>query len=382
MLVAVVAGVGVAALFDLTTVDSSAFYSLCVTTLLGFGLYASSSGIAVDEFRTQLRTVLLAVTLGVVAKALLIFAVMYLVFQDPRYLVLGVAVAQIDPLSVAAVYAKSRMSARAKTLLAAWASFDDPITVLLTVYVTAFVLSAQHAPAAGELLGAGLGEFLLNLAANLFLAGLVYVVWRAGTKKLREKPRKATHLVRSFAVLGIIAVAVLAVWFSLLLALALIGLFLRPKWRLERVTNAAVLIATFAVGLVLVGGVAPVRGAVLGFAAYSAQIVVALVLTIPRMWRGDRGRLALGQQNGMTAIVLALILEPTFPGTVAVVAPAIVVVNLLYVVCNAVWDRLTIAPTPAPISDAATATPAIRTTDPVGISRTGSPARGRVEPAD
>ena len=72
----------------------------------------------------------------------------------------------------------------------------------------------------------------------------------------------------------------------------------------------------------------------------TAQIVVALLLTIPKVWRGDRARLALGQQNGLTAIILALLLEPNFPGTIAVVAPAIIVVNLLHALCNGLYDRI------------------------------------------
>jgi hypothetical protein len=79
---------------------------------------------------------------------------------------------------------------------------------------------------------------------------------------------------------------------------------------------------------------------VLGVAAYAAQVVVALLLTIPKVWRGDRARLALGQQNGLTAIILALLLEPNFPGTIAVVAPAIIVVNLLHALCNGLYDRV------------------------------------------
>nr|BFE49513.1 hypothetical protein GCM10017745_29400 [Saccharothrix mutabilis subsp. capreolus] len=125
---------------ELSDVEGSSAYSLFITALLGFGLYASTSGIVIDEFRRELRTVVLAVTLGVLAKVALIFGVMFLVYRQPEHLVFAVAVAQIDPLSVAAVRAKSKMSDSAKALLSAWASFDDPITVLLTVYITSFAL--------------------------------------------------------------------------------------------------------------------------------------------------------------------------------------------------------------------------------------------------
>lgn len=349
MLAAVAVGIGVAALLDLTTVDENIVYTTCVATLLGFGLYASATGIHVD--RRRLPTVLLAVTVGVVAKAALIFGVMYWVFGRPEYLVLGIAVAQIDPLSVAAVRMKSRMSDSAKSLLAAWASFDDPITVLLTVYVTAYALDASPGL---------LSSFGLSLLWNVVLAAIVFAAWRLWPRG--ELPRTARVAVWIVAIFGLGAVAFIAVGFSLYLALAVIGLFLRPRGDVvDRAAEYAVLpLATFAVGLVLISGVAIVPGLVLGAAAYLGQVVIALILTLPKMWHGDRVRLALAQQNGMTAIVLALTLEPTFPGTVAIVAPAIVTVNLLHTFCNAIWDHFwpPAAFIPAPQAGQAHPTPA------------------------
>lgn len=356
LLVAVLCGVAVARLAGITDIDESSSYSVFVTALLGFGLYASTRGIEIAEFRSSLRTVVLAVTLGVLAKALLIFGVMYLVFRDTDYLVLGIAVAQIDPLSVAAVRAKSRMSESAKALLSAWASFDDPITVLLTSYFTVFALRAGDGQAGSpeEGAGAGLAAFGMNLLWNLLLAGAVYLAWRLVRRaggRFGTPSRAARMARRTIAVVAVLAVGAVAVSFSLLLALALIGLFFRPDVGrcVEGMTQIAMVVATFAVGLVVVDGIKPVEGLVLGAAAYGAQIVVALALTIPRVWRSDRARLALGQQNGLTAIILALLLEPSFPGAIAIVAPAVIVVNLLHACCNAIWDRVF----PAPLESAA-----------------------------
>lgn len=343
MLGAVLAGVGAGALGQFTGIERSAGYALAVTALLGFGLYSSTTGIPMAEFRGQLRTVLLAVTVGVVIKAAIITAVMWLVFREPGYLVLGIVVAQIDPLAVAALRDGSRMSHRAKALLATWSSFDDPVTVLLTVYVTAFALRARDGGDVGHLLGSGLLSFVLNLLWNVVLAGVVYLAWRAvRSLNRRRETRPYGPLGWALVGLAVLVVAGTAVWFGLLLALAVIGLFIRPRLGtvLDRSTQVALLMATFAVGLVLIGGVRPVQALVLGGAAYAAQIVVALLLTLPRRWQRDRVGLALAQQNGMTAIVLALLLEPTFPGTIAIVAPAIVVVNTLHALCNGAWNRL------------------------------------------
>jgi integral membrane sensor domain MASE1 len=81
-----------------------------------------------------------------------------------------------------------------------------------------------------------------------------------------------------------------------------------------------------------------VAGLLLGIAAFTAHALVSSIIT-SGMSVADRGYLALGQQNGVTAIVLALVLEPDFPGSAGVVATAIVVVNLLHAVSTAGWGR-------------------------------------------
>ena len=347
LLSALGAGWFVAWQWELREVDRSPVYGFFITALLGFGLYASTRGIVIAEFRRQLRTVVLAVTLGVLAKVALIFGVVFFAFRDPAHLVLAVAVAQIDPLSVAAMRAKSRMSDSAKALLSAWASFDDPITVLLTVYITAFALR-------GGAVG-GVGSFAVDLVLNLALAGVAFVLWallRGPVRRAEAGGRAVRYAVRAVMVVAVPAIGFVAVQHSLLLALALLGLFFRPdlgRW-VDGLAQAGMVLAIAAVGLVLAAefswALAGV-GAVLGVAAFGAQAVVAFALTVPKRWRGDRVRLALGQQNGLTAIILALLLEPAFPGAIAVVAPAVVVVNLVHAVANGLYDRVA-PPRPAP----------------------------------
>ena len=65
------------------------------------------------------------------------------------------------------------------------------------------------------------------------------------------------------------------------------------------------------------------------------------------MPRGDRAHLALGQQNGLTAIVLALALQPYLPSAVGIIAMAVLTVNVLHLVTNGAWDLMRQAPTPS-----------------------------------
>lgn len=337
LVVAVMAGAVSATALDLRDIDTSPVYYLAVTTLLALGLHVATRGIDLDEFRSQLGLVALAVTVGVAAKILLIFAVMFLVFRDPRFLLVAVAVAQIDPLSVAAIQAKSRMSARTRTLLSAWASFDDPITALCVVYAAAVITGTPDKPGDTTVWGDDLTAFALNLGVNLAFAGVVFVGWRLARTRTAGRTVAAAGGLLSVLVIGSVAV-----YGSLWLGLAIIGLFCRPRWGwvLDRSVPAALVLAMFAAGMVLVGGINLAAGLALGLAAYLAQVVVALTLTARKQWRGKRARLALAQQNGMTSIVLALLIEPVLPGSIAIVVPAVVVVNLLHAAANAVWDRV------------------------------------------
>lgn len=373
-----VATVGIALLgwlctrvFDVGGLTASHGYFYLATALLAIGLYSSTQGIDLAAARRNARTVVLAVTVGVGAKAALIAAVMYLVFRRPEYLVLAVAVAQIDPLSVATMRVRPRMSERARTVLLAWASFDDPVTTLLTIYLSGVTLALLHggqapasdgvaaagmatvpgtaaAPAASDAAaGAGLLSFGAGLLESAAFAAVALLIWfalkRVGSRTGTRAPAALRRLRRrrdGFALATLAGLAAVAVWQFIMLGLALTGLFFRPapgKW-VDRLTTAAFLFAVFALGLLLGPGIDMATGAVLGVAAFAAQAVAALFIA-RRYARDDRIALALGQQNGITAIILALLLEAGFPGTVGIVAPAILVVNVLNIAANAIWDR-------------------------------------------
>jgi hypothetical protein len=314
---------------DVDQLSHSAGYRYGAYALLAIGLYAATTGIDLDEARRDRRIIFSAVTIGVIVKALLIGGVLALAWRDPLFLVLGVVVAQIDPLSVAALMGDKRMSPRARTVLAAWSSFDDPFTVVLSIYAAAVAVNTF-----------GLGEtrptetnplllYAADLGGNLLMAAIAWGLWHLAGR--REWLRWALLLV--FFVVGVAA--------GYMLAVAIIGLFARPQTLLRhipRVTQWALSAASIGLGVLLIDGVEPVMGASLGAAAFLAQAAVAPLLTIG-MPRHDRLHLVAAQQNGITAIILALTLEIQFDGVVAVVAPAILVANLLHVVVNHLIDR-------------------------------------------
>ncbi|WP_091194019.1 cation:proton antiporter [Micromonospora narathiwatensis] len=340
------AGLLVAWAGDLHGLENSPSYLLLASTLLAVGLVGSTRDISLAEVRAHLSTVLLAVTVGVIAKAALIAGVMFLAFHDPAALVLGVAVAQIDPLAVAAMSRPDRTSPRARSILSIWASFDDPVTVLVTVYFSAVALDLRGGGSgtAPGLLGDRPVDLLLAFAANLALAAAAWLLWKgmraAGLREGSPAGPRTRAALRWTAVALLVVLVLVAAWQFLMLGLAIAGLFFRPRLGpvVGRSTQAAYLVATFLLGLLLVQGVHVVEGLVLGLAAVAAHLLVSLPISrgLPA---ADRRYLAWGQQNGLTAMILALVLERDFPGTVGVVATAIIVINSIHALATVLLDR-------------------------------------------
>ncbi|GGS85445.1 hypothetical protein GCM10010156_49990 [Planobispora rosea] len=321
LLIAVV-GLGwlAAELGGLRGLEHSSAYVLFSSLLLAIGLYGSTHGIDRTEAREHTRLIVLAVTVGVILKTAFIAGVVYLVSHDPRSLIMAVVVAQIDPLSVASVMRDDRLSARAKTILGAWSSFDDPVTIILAVYAAALVSGSEH--------GGQATAYFADLGLNALFALVAYLVWRL----VRNAPPVLSYVAAATAIVS-------AAWSSLMLGLATAGLYLRlpdSRW-LARVVSTAFALSAFLMGLLLVGGANMGMGVLLGLAAFAAQMLAALVLThgLPVI---DRVHLGLAQQNGVTAVILALVFERDLGGFVAVIAPAILTINLVHVVANRTAD--------------------------------------------
>lgn len=332
----VIAGAGwlTAQLGGVTDLDGSSSYFYVVSALLAIGLFGGAYGIDLASARRDAGTIGLAVTVGVVLKAAIIGGIMGLVYFDRRYVILGVAVAQIDPLSVAAVLRQPRLSPRARSVLASWASFDDPVSVLLLVYGSAFVL-----PAAGRrtAVADSLTGYLANLGANALLAAAGYGLWRL----IHARWLGLAEPIRLWvARMVLVALLAFASWQFLMLGVAILGLFFRPQVAelIGRVVDAAAAGAAFVLGLLLVGGVKVPGGLLLGVLAFAAQIIVSAGVITRRMPIVDRVHLSLAQQNGVTAIILALLLAPRFAPAVGIVGVAIVVTNILHAATNRIAD--------------------------------------------
>jgi NhaP-type Na+/H+ or K+/H+ antiporter len=313
-------GFGLASLVDVSNLPQQPFYEPFTYTLLAIGLYGSVYGIHRVQLHSYREIVVRAVTIGVLLKTIIIGGLLYLFTGKTTAFLLGLAVAQIDPLSVANLIQgqDNKLSERAQTILGAWSSFDDPMTVLLSIY--ALYLFLPHAATAAWL-ELSL-PFLLGLGQNLAFAGLVFLLSRWLKK---SELAQLVLLASSF---------ILTIAFQWMLGIALIGLFLRPTIKkLPQIISSAFYIALLLLSFLLVNGIAWISGLVLGLGAMLAQIIVGLLLTRELPFT-ERLYLAFAQQNGITAMILALLFEKSLPGTVGVVAPAILFINLGYYLSN------------------------------------------------
>lgn len=334
-------GLSFAVAFDFHNLEQSLWYGITASLLLSVGLFMAVAGIDKQEARREWRVVTVAVTIGVLCKYALIFGALYLAIWQWQYAVLAMAMAQIDPLSVAALASDSRMSVRTKTVLAMWASFDDPMTALATPLIVNLTGAALVDTNAHSSFSTIYG--IAALAASTLV--LLYVHYKRGL-------RLSEVLTNRRQTAGAAAAIAVGTSTKLFLAPALAGLIFRPTWlmkHMDRVANGALCGATLLLGLLLAKGVDWKGGLLLGVATYCSQIVVSwLVLwtaaKLPgagtgRFSRRDAWHLALAQQNGITAIVLALNIEPQIPGAIATISFAIVTVNLLHFAANWCYDR-------------------------------------------
>lgn len=313
--------------FDITTV----LYILIAYNLLAIGLYGSTYAIEKEEFKKNKGIIISAVTIGVIFKTIFIGALLYLFVQDVRAFLLGVVIAQIDPLSVGNLLTntKHRLSKSGESVLRAWSSFDDPMSILLLLYFgLPFVKNyIQENPI--EFIT--LHHYIADLALNLILLGIVWSIVRIS---------KNTKYFKQIEIISLIVSFVISIHYKLMIAIAGIGMMLRPQFEkiLAQLLNIAFWISCLILGILSTNGINILEGFLLGLFAIIAQAVTALFLTQKLQFK-DRIYLAFAQQNGITAILLAVFLEQFITGVVAVVAPAIFFINIAHFILNQIIDE-------------------------------------------
>lgn len=322
LLAGMLAGKVASFFIDTSSLPHYKLYTNFIYGLLAIGLYGSVFTINIKELRDNKKIVICAITVGVALKSIIIGSILYIFTKNSIAFLLGIAVAQIDPLSVASLLRskKSNLSERAKTILAAWSSFDDPMSVIMMIYILNRFLLFNHDVSLSWLL-------FIDFASNISFATIVFFILKSINSNF------------TFQYILLAVCFIISICNQLMLGIAIIGLFLRPPdKRLSLIVEIAQYLSIFLLGMILINGVSLSDGLIVAIAAVSAQIIVGFILTVDLPLQ-DRINLSIAQQNGITAIILSLLMESYFDGSVAIIAPAILFINIINYLLNSNYSR-------------------------------------------
>src|SRR6187549_2426905 len=94
LLLLIAGGTLTAFVLNIHDLQNAGLYAIMIAALLATGLYASTFGIDLKEARKHVKIIVSAVTIGVVMKAFFTGLILAVVFNDPFFFILGIAVAQ------------------------------------------------------------------------------------------------------------------------------------------------------------------------------------------------------------------------------------------------------------------------------------------------
>jgi len=174
--------------------------------------------------------------------------------------------------------------------------------------------------------------YIYKLTFNLLFALVVFLI----PKLFRGMFKKFDFVEVSFLFL----IFIFVIYFKLMLAIALIALFLRPNLQhiMDKLVMWAFYLSIILLGIFLSNGVQVIWGLILASFAVLSQIVISIILVRKFTWK-DKVYLALAQQNGITSIVLAVLIEKAFPGTISIIAPTLFFINILYYISGHIADK-------------------------------------------
>jgi len=307
-------------------------YTYLTYSLLAIGLYGGVYAIDLKEFRIHKKIIISAITIGVILKSLIIGGLLFFFTQNILSFLFGIIVAQIDPISVSHLLQKNKtkkLSKSGETILRAWSSFDDPMTVLLSIYLALPLLGTYIK---GKDLSFDFTSYFSELFYNLLFAAFIFILFKIFQKKFSQK--------KILEILLLVIIFCFVIYFKLMLSIALIALFFRPKISktLDKAINFSLYISTILLGILLINGISFFIGFLLAIFTVLSQII-ALFILMREFSQKDKVYLAFGQQNGITSIILAIIIESFYSGTISIIAPAIFFINSLYFILNHLADK-------------------------------------------
>jgi hypothetical protein len=321
--------------FNIDSIANTDYFRYFLNLLLAIWLYTGVYWIDKKEFRENKRIIFKVVTLWVILKSAFIWWIFYLLTWNILGFLLWIAIAQIDPLSVShLIWKNKRLSNKAETIFRSWSSFDDPMTVLLLVYIALPIIW----PIVNSWWDFNLNYFhyFMEVWANFVFVWVMYYYFKKFKKNKSMIP--CLFLISlNFLLISFF----FSIYLWLLLSVALIALFIRPDfWKnIEYVIAWAFYISIFILWMFLVNWVNIESWILLGGLVFISQFLVTFLFWKEFSFQ-DKMYLWFGQQNWITSIILALFLEKYFPWQiVSTIWIAILTITILYFSSNYILDK-------------------------------------------
>lgn len=321
-------GVAISYLFNINNIENSKYITSISDIALAIGLYGSVYGIDVESLKKNLNIVFSAISIGVILKISIIGGILWLYMQTPVAFLLAAIIAQIDPLSISALEKSKNLSKDGETILRAWSSFDDPITIIVSLWLASFVY-INTSVSFSEIVS----DAAITFYYNIIMAVIVYFLWRF--------LRPLNKAITCFSLLFISFI--LTIYFELFLGFAIIALFVRPPLfdYEETIIFVTLLIVSIILGMLLTNGINIIIGVIMGISTMLSQFIVAFFLT-EKMTFHDKVKLSFAHQSGITAISLSLYFMQYDSSLIKSIAVAIVTINIGYIFANQIIDKLII----------------------------------------
>lgn len=307
-----------------------------MNTAISLGLYINVLNIDPIFFKRHLDSIIKVIVVGVPIK--IILPGFLLAHFSPRiapiaYLCATI-IAQIDPIAAAKSLDSSKISRKSETILRAWSSFDDPITVLFAFYFFLPLLVSNNF---------SWNQYLVRIAADViscFIAYYIYYKIKSWSNRLYDKIKISLEII-------FLAIIILySVLFDSFILPAFVGIFLRPiaPEQLEKIISAIFYLSVIVIGLLSANlRLDWLSGGILAFSTFFlGQVIVTFLFLKDSL--ASKVRVMFGHQNGMTAILLTVGIEVSgsdkTTALLSVTLPAIILIALFYFATNYLLDRL------------------------------------------
>lgn len=324
----------VANLFNLN-VRNLPYLQQIMYTAIAVGLYINVASIEIDSFKKELKQITAVLIFGVPIKIILPgLALVWLSHSSAKIAFLcSTAIAQIDPIVASQSLKNIKFKKRSETILRAWSSFDDPVTVLFAFYI--FLPISQ-----GNSFNF-IEYFVSHILIDILVIGGIYFASNKLLKPWYKRAKDKVITAINTTIIGLVFIYGLLT--SSFLAPAAIGLFIRP-FNPDNVSNVINGIACFSATIIGAFAANSIidwqSGSILAISMLVAHALATQFLIKESSY--SKLKLMFSHQNGMTAILLTIGLEVSGQGMsnlLPITLPAIILIAFFYFLSNYIIER-------------------------------------------